>query len=192
MSADPAMLGDSGYDRIPLDAYWTPPWCTEALLSAMPLRGLVWEPTCGRGDMVRSLRGRGYRVFASDVKQHGQLDFGFSQHDFFALSEAPPKVETVATNPPYNEAERFARHAIDLMAPRRGMVAMLFRSEFDSAARRRDLFEEQPFACKIVLTKRPRWDWWFRDKPKNGPRHNFAWFVWDHRHEGPPVMRWAP
>jgi hypothetical protein len=64
------------------------------------------------------------------------------------------------------------------------MVAILARHEFDCAARRRPLFEDARFRMKLVLTKRPRWV----DGPQRAsPRHNFAWFLWDHQHRGAPA-----
>jgi hypothetical protein len=59
LGRDPAMLGVSGYDRQPHDQYFTPAWCSAALLSKVRLRGGVWEPAAGRGDMVRVLESAG-------------------------------------------------------------------------------------------------------------------------------------
>jgi hypothetical protein len=75
-----------------------------------------------------------------------------------------------------NASERFVRTALSYETK----VAMLLRSEFASAGGRDDLFcDEAGYAFEVKLTSRPRWDWWFRDKPKSSPRHNYSWFVWD-------------
>ncbi len=188
-----AMLGDSGYARREHDAYWTEPWVTEALLKHVRLRGAVWEPACGRGDMVQVLKRHGYLVVASDIYDHGFLasEPNAACLDFLEQSQAPIHVARIMTNPPYGAngrlAERFVEHALDLMRPIKGLVAMLLRHEFDCASSRDRLFDGTlgPLALRLTLTKRPRWDWWERDKPKAGPRHNYAWFVWDFEHEGP-------
>lgn len=180
------MFGESGYERNALDAYWTPEWCTNVLLDHVELRGLVWEPACGLGHIVKALHTRSYRVLATDIEQHGELDFDFSPADFFAFNEAHAKVGSIVTNPPYADADRFIRHALQLMAPSRGQVAMLLRNEFDCAAGRVDLFgPDYGFAGKLVLTRRPKWS----ADDKASPRHNFAWFIWDWTHRGDATLR---
>ena len=178
---DASMLTKGAYERRENDAYYTEPRVTEALLGALELRGRVWEPAAGRGDMADVIEKAGYHVVATDIDR---------DWDFFDFIRPHHGYETIITNPPYSVAVRFVRHALDLMEPVGGMVVMLFRNEWDSAASRRDLFTEKPFRTKYVLTFRPRWDWWETDKPKTGPRHNFSWFVWDWRHTGPATIAW--
>jgi hypothetical protein len=69
LSRDPAMLGTSGFALRPNGQYFTPTWVTEALLSRVGFRGVIWEPAAGARDMVKPLRVAGYRVFASEL--HG-------------------------------------------------------------------------------------------------------------------------
>lgn len=193
---DTAMLGNSGYDRREKDAYWTEPRVTEAILGRIGLAsGLVWEPACGRGDMVQVLHERGYQVVASDVERHWDVDLGcrFERRDFFAYTEAPRGISSIFTNPPFDHVERFVRHALELTEPMRGMVVVVLRNEWDCAGGRRDLFEHQAFSAKYILTFRPRWDWWGRDKSKASPRHPFSWFVWDWANDGErPTIGWLP
>lgn len=72
-------------------------------------------------------------------------------------------------------AELFLRHALALMEPVKGRVAMFLRNEFDCASGRMDLFTSPAFDCKIVATERPRWI----EGSTGSPRHNYAWFVFD-------------
>ncbi len=190
------MHGESGFERRDRDAYWTENWVTEALLDTVRIRGPVWEPACGRGDMAQVLRDRGHRVLASDIADYGCPDafvYDFLSGIPVAL---PPNLwpRAIVTNPPYEHAEAFIRRALEFMEPLGGQVAMLLRHEFDCAAGRGDLFDylANPFACKVVLTKRPRWDWWERDKVKASPRHNFSFYIWDYAWTGEPVIRRAP
>jgi len=172
MKADPAMLGNSGYDRQPLDQYHTPKWCTEALLSQVLLRGPVWELAAGRGDIVGA-----------------DLGCASAQRlDFLVARSLPGGTVTIATNPPFNRIERFIWHALALTRDCGGAVAMLARNEFDCAAGRKHLFDRYPFTMKVVLTKRPRWS----EMNIASPRHNFSWFYWSWRHPGPAVLRYAP
>lgn len=198
--ADDPALYESGFERIPKDRYWTEPWVTSALLRVMyttygsdlDAPGLVWEPAVGRGDIARVLMDHGMDVFASDIDL-SEFDAGmcdFTQHDFL-LDEFDPAimgVDKVITNPPYDKAEAFIRRCLGYEDIR--FVAMVLRSEFAAASKRVDLFVDQPFAFEIKLTTRPRWDWWFRDKPEASPRHNFSWFCWDRDWADPPTIYW--
>jgi DNA polymerase I-like protein with 3'-5' exonuclease and polymerase domains len=186
--ADPAMLGTSGYPRQELDFYPTEAWVTEALLSEVRFRGTVWEPAAGDGAVVRVLEAAGYQVIASDIVGSGWGCRAATELDFLAAQMLPADVLSIVTNPPYGERGKwilpFIQRALSLTQPTGGMVAVLARNEYDSAKTRRALFSEPPFASKIVLTKRPRW--FQRREGDVSPRHNYAWFVWDWQHAGPP------
>lgn len=98
--------------------------------------------------------------------------------------------ERIATNPPFNLADQFVRHALAMTRPHNGRVAMLLPMAWDTAKSRRDLFEQAPFKAKYTLTKRIRWE--NLEQKKNGPSNNHAWFVWDWKHVGGPFMGWLP
>jgi hypothetical protein len=180
---DVAMLGTSGYARVANEAYWTPAWCTETLLTKIEPRGVVWEPACGNGAIVKVLERRHIPVIRSDITNYG---FACSTVDFLKAG-LRGDAETIITNPPYDQAESFIRHALNVTETVKGMVAMLLRNEYDCAAGRVDLFDRPEFAKKLVLTKRPKWS----DMDKASPRHNFAWFIWDWQHKGPATMAWG-
>jgi hypothetical protein len=167
---------ESGYERKARDAYETPAWVTQALVPQLPRRpGRVWEPACGSGLMVAALDRCGLDVIASD------LDSG---DDFFEMA-APDVCDAIITNPPYAMAQGFIERALDLMSPRLGIVSMLLRTDYDHAKSRAHLFHGCPvFARKLVLTRRIVWF----DDGKAAPSFNHAWFIWDHRHAGPPTI----
>jgi hypothetical protein len=148
--------------------------------------------------MVRVLLDYGYNVVASDIDM-SEFDQGLCPCyvlDFLRYDMPKDKdISKIVTNSPYGKpkgekgkldyAEQFVRRALEL--PAVDFVAMLLRSEFNSASRRVDLFTRPDFAYEIVLTSRPRWDeWWLYPKPKHGPRHNYAWYVWDKESVGTP------
>jgi len=184
---DPAMLGGSGYERCGGDVYHTESWVTKALLDRVKLRGLVWEPACGRGDMADVLTDAGYSVMISDIAGDALGCKGAASADFLTHSSPGDGLFSIVTNPPYQLAEPFIRHAIRLTQRAGGKVAMLLRNEYDCASGRVDLFECEPFALKLVLTKRPRW----AALHTASPRHNFSWFVWDWHHAGPAQLRYG-
>ena len=97
--------------------------------------------------------------------------------------------DAIVTNPPYALARLFIECALERMQPNNGMVAMLLRTDYDHAATRQHLFGECPaFAKKLVLTKRIVWF----EGPKAAPSFNHAWYIWDHRHKGEPVLAYGP
>jgi hypothetical protein len=96
----------------------------------------------------------------------------------------------IATNPPFNFAEKFVRHALKLTHDSGGKVAMLLPIAWDAAKTRRDLFERPPFKAKYTLTKRIRWE--NLEQKKAGPSSNHAWYVWDWTYHGKPFMGWLP
>jgi hypothetical protein len=167
---------NSGRARLAADRYETPAWVTEALLPHLRPAHTIWEPAAGSGQMARVLESVAH-VIASDIADGQDL-----------LTAAPVACCGIVTNPPYSQAVAFIERALALTAPD-GVVAMLLRCDFDHAKTRSHLFAGCPaFAKKIVLTKRVKW---FADS--NGqPSFNHAWFLWDHRHQGPPTLAYGP
>lgn len=88
-----------------------------------------------------------------------------------------PRPDAIITNPPYGKiARRCIEHALKLMEQEKGFVAMLLRSEYDSAVTRKHLFRDHPaFRAEVKLLFRPRWV----EGSKGAPRHNYSWFIWD-------------
>jgi len=173
---------DSGYARKERDLYETPEWATQALVPHINNRltptEIVFEPACGSGKMVRALEAAGFRVTAADIDQG---------YDFLSFNGTAP--DAIVTNPPYELATEFIDHALRITEERKGIVAMLLRTDFDHAKTRGRLFGDHPaFHRKIVLTKRIRW---FEDS-KGSPSFNHAWFIWDWRHQGAPTLAYAP
>lgn len=185
---------ESRFARREGDAYFTEPWVTRALLSALrqngtPLSdvpGVVWEPAAGRGDMAKVLMSEKEEVFCSDINLDdidSEACPWMEEVDF--LRDFPARLDllevgAIITNPPFhrNYAAKFCQRALDYGVP---LVAMLTRLEFASGRTRTDMFRRSEYAFEVKLTNRPRWDWWFRDEPESDPRHYYSWHVWDDR-----------
>jgi hypothetical protein len=191
---------DSGYKPVPRDLYPTRErWIVEALADHFILAGKrVWEPACGRGDMVRSLRALGCRVYASDI-----VDYGRGQDEVLDfLSGRSPKFDWQIgiTNPPFGNrhshlAIAFIRTGLNHFEQGRGeMFALLMPNEFDAREARIPFFRDCPyFRAKIILTRRPIW---FkrtdgkREEPKNTVS---AWYVWQREPlRRPRLLLYAP
>lgn len=173
---------DSGYERKERDCYETPEWVTLALVPHLPRPPRsVWEPACGSGKMADALSVLDAHITRTDIVPNG-LDF---------LKSLPPvcqHYDAIITNPPYNLAQRFIEHAL-MHVSDEGMVAMLLRCDFDHAKTRQHLFGQcKQFAKKLVLTKRIKW---FEDST-GSPSFNHAWYIWDRRHAGMPVIAYGP
>jgi hypothetical protein len=169
----------SGFERKERDLYETPEWVTTALVPHIPAFNKVWEPAAGSGKMVRALQKAGFYVIASDIDLCPEADF--------LISQPNAGTDAIITNPPYFLAEEFISHAMMLMKPVSGCVAMLLRTDYDHAKTRGHLFQH-PFSKKLVLTKRIKW---FEDS-KGQPSFNHAWFIWDWKHQGAPTLAYGP
>lgn len=174
----------SGYERKALDLYQTPAWVTEALIPHLPrLPDRVWEPAAGDGKMVQVLREHFDDVLATDISK-GQ--------DFLKAVPSPDiDFGGIISNPPFNIAYDFIKHAIHMTYPCQGFVAMLLRVDYDSAKTRSDLFGGSAiFHKKVVLTKRITWIE-RADGIKAAPSYNHCWQIWDWQNSGPPTIAYA-
>jgi hypothetical protein len=167
-----------------LDCYSTPAVAVEALLRVelLPLR--IWEPAAGRGAIVNVLRAAGHEVIASDISDY-DIPSHFAGRDFFLETKLPKGVEAIVTNPPYQWAEEFVAHALDL-AP---VTIMLLRLAFLESERRCGILEGRGLARVHVFRKRipmmHRDGWEGRRASSAMP---FAWYVWDRAHRGPTTI----
>lgn len=185
---------NSNYERKDRDFYETPEWVTEALLPHIPLESgsRVWECAAGRGKIGRVLL-RKFSVAMTDIEPNAA--WGIERKDFIRSPDALANwVPTgIFTNPPYEHAAEFCRIALEHMRHVDGVVGMLFKTDFDHAKTRSDLFGRCPaFAKKIVLTKRIVWFEPPHGAKGKGPSENHAWFIWDWKHKGPPTIAYAP
>jgi hypothetical protein len=172
---------DSGYERKERDCYETPAWVTAALIPHLRSLRSVWDPACGAGKMVKALAQAGIVVDGSDIASNEwSIDFFQAGADHH---------EGIITNPPYSHAQEFIEHALRLMRPNNGVIAMLLRTDYDHAVSRQHLFSgHKRFAKKLVLTKRIKWF----ENSNGQPSFNHAWFIWDWLHEGPPTLAYGP
>jgi hypothetical protein len=144
----------------------------------------IWEPCAGRGAIANVLRDRGHAVICSDLLRYDDFPLHFVA-DFLAQSRAPASCDTIVTNPPYQLATEFARHALDLVPH----VYLLLRLAFLESVRRTDILERRGLARIHVFRRRlpmMNRDGW------NGPRASsaipFAWFCWNRDHRGPAII----
>jgi hypothetical protein len=166
------------------DCYGTPSVAVEALLRVEQLPHRLWEPAAGHGNIVDVLRAHGHEVIGSDLVDYGRPDF-FARRDFLLERKAPDGCGCIVTNPPFQLAEQFVAHALDL-CPR---VVMLLRLAFLESERRCGILEGRGLARVHVFRKRlpmmHRAGWEGR-KANSGM--SFAWFAWSREHAGPTTI----
>jgi hypothetical protein len=185
-------VGMCSYAERGNDLYQTPAPAVQALLEVEPLPpGRIWEPFAGKCAIANALRKRGHDVVATDLVDYGCGATGGI--DFLQQESAPAGVELIVTNPAYRCAEASVRRALGLSGIRR--VIMLLRFLFYAEQRRSDILENAGLARVHVFRNRlqiHREDW---TGPQAAPQLALAWFVWDHKHRGPPVLNrisWKP
>ena len=169
------------------DWYVEPEWAVRGLLDVQRFSGSVWDPACGKGTIPRTLSACGVRsAFGTDLMDRG---YG-SQVDFLTVPTDDPsnQVANIASNPPFNLAKPFLRHALKLA---RHKVAFLLRLSWLEGQSRRWIFDEtplaaiHPFAARVSMPPGNS-----TVKPKGGAVA-FAWYVWDWSHPigAPPILR---
>lgn len=168
------------------DLYETPAVAVETLLRIERLPSVIWEPCCGRGAIVRVLRGAGRRVISTDLVDYASPDQDHAGRDFLMETRAPDGIQAIVTNPPFKLAEEFVAKALEL-CPR---VVMLLRLAFLESERRSAILDTGHLARVHVFRKRlpmmHRAGWEGR-KANSGMA--FAWFVFCRDYHGPVELR---
>lgn len=184
-----------------LDFFPTPPWATRALIEHVIKPrcadlGFAWEPAAGAGHMAEVLRESFALVYGSDVWDYG---LGYDIASFTAERvglvddmarwpvASPP--DWIITNPPFNEAEAFARRGV--REAQRGVALLVRSSWLEGVGRYEDLFSKIPPAVVAMFVERVpmvkgRWD------PDASTATSYAWVVWDKAHTGPTQFAWIP
>lgn len=170
------------------DLYETPEVATKALLRVEKLPEICWEPACGPGSIVRTLRDAGHKVYATDLVNYGCPD---AEHgiDFLMEHSAPTYIGAIVTNPPFKLANQFVAHALTL-APK---VVMLLRLAFLEGIGRSPIMDGGALARVHIFKNRlpmmHRAGRGTKIAKTNSSAMAFAWFVWDITHRGPTEMK---
>src|SRR6186997_1595514 len=159
----------SSFERIPRDFYQTP-------FSAVPpliphLRGIrtFAEPCCGDGALVRHLEANGLRcAYAGDI---------LTGQDALALDRYG-EADAIITNPPYT---REPMHRLIAHFQRIAPTWLLIDYDWSATNQAAPVM---PCCSDIVILPRLKW---FEDSKDTG-KDNHAWYRFDARHSGGPVL----
>jgi hypothetical protein len=173
------------WDRHPQDFYVEPRWCSARLFAVERFDGLICDPACGTGRIIKSALDAGYPTCSSDLVARSQ--FCPEPLDFLATRDS---MTNIVSNPPFGIAEKFVAHALRL-AERK--VAMLLPAAWVQGDRRSRWLESTPLRCVYFIAPRPSMPpgpaILAGQKPGNGTT-DYAWFVWSQGYEDEPKIKW--
>ena len=164
------------------DYYATEPSAIDELLGKEDFNHSVWEPACGQCHLVKRLEEFGHDVRASDLVVR-PCDHAIEGLDFMSCYDKWGG--DIITNPPYNIAEDFIMHSLDLVKDG-AKVAMFLKVLFlEGSCMYERMFKPFPPKKVYVCSKR-------MNCTKNGDfekysKNNFAayaWFVWEKGYRG--------
>jgi len=87
------------------DDFQTPPHAVRWLTPYLP-KGVIWEGSCGKGNIVRTLQTDGFDVIGTDIK---------TGHDF--LRWQPEAFDLIVMNPPYSIKDKIISRCYTLCRP---------------------------------------------------------------------------
>src|SRR6266436_4012983 len=106
------------WERATNDHYVEPAWCSERLFDVEEFYGRINDPCCGFGTIPEAAYRAGIGATACDLVDRGYK--GGWVEDFFTSTW--PR-DNIVANPPFNIAERFVRHALEVTGLK---VAVIF------------------------------------------------------------------
>lgn len=165
--------------RRSMDAYFTAPWQTRALLHHQPISGLVLECCSGDQSIAKELRAAGLTVITNDVDRKRKADFHYDAGacDLYAAfyhryKQGP---DWVITNPPYKMplcttiVENALNHVLRGVAM---MVRISFREPTAHINPRGPFLEANPISRALTL---PRYSFTGNNKSDTATTE---WLIW--------------
>jgi len=211
--------GDVPIGRAPKDAgLWTrhpegyyvePDWCSERLFQTVAFEGTIVDPSCGSGRIIRAARAHrdrakalgdnritkvlGYDIVKRSKECHEETE-DFLTSDY--------ETDNIVSNPPFGlcgKANKSTKHSEDFAYVKRALataekkVALLLPLPWMTGADKAAFLQQTPLAQVLVLTPRPSMPPGpviEAGEDPGGGTEDFAWYIWDRRHKGPPVLGW--
>ena len=154
------------------DFYETPYSLTWLLLEKEEMEGSIIEPACGNGAISKIVGGTSYDKDINFLNETGKYD-------------------TVITNPPYSLAQKFILKAKEVA--RKKIIFLLPLSYLHGKKRYDEIWTDKyfPLARIYVFTRYPL----LGEPLREDGKHNtgmmvYAWFVWERKHKGEPIIKW--
>lgn len=189
------------------DYYVEPSWCSERLFDVVPFEGTIVDPACGSGNIVRSAR-KARDNAHGDSRIDKALGYDIVKRcrecneDLEDFLTSDYETDNIVSNPPFGlcgkasakngleEDFAFVKKALDTATQK---VALLLPLPYMTGADKGQFLQTTPLAKVLVLTPRP-------SMPPcpvieaglspGGGTEDFAWYIFDHAHKGPPMLGW--
>jgi len=175
------------FAKEPHGHYVEPAWTSARLLAVEdfgPRSGLIVDPACGWGTILKSARKAGFRrVLGCDVvdrlRGDDRITLPFCRHDF--LNGGTPTngaVASIICNPPFDHVEEFCERALTIAQHKVAMIMLLRRLP---AA---NWLDRLPLETVYMLTPRPSMppgEWIDAGNKPGGGSQDFCWLVFNVR-----------
>lgn len=187
-----------GTQRNADDYYVTPHWLIEDFLAAFSENcrfnfdeqayPLILDPSaggCNKYEMSYPtvLEKHGFTVESWDIREDSRANL--KGVNFLNVTSALlPKYDMLITNPPFNVAQEFTEHALE-MVKEGGLVIMLQRLNWLGSQKRKPMWQKLPLAAVYVHSKRPGFD---PQKPSKTDSTEYAHFVFCKGYELAPEL----
>jgi len=187
-----------GTQRNADDYYVTPHWLIEDFLAAFAENNIlvcspdedprVLDPSAGGCDKYPMsyptvLEQEGFTVESWDIREDSRANL--TGVNFLNVpSYESRKYDMIITNPPFNLAQEFTEHALE-MVKEGGLVIMLQRLNWLGSQKRKPMWQKLPLAAVYVHSKRPGFD---PEKPSKTDSTEYAHFVFCKGYELAPEL----
>jgi hypothetical protein len=108
------------------DNFQTPASALDCLLPYLSRSWIIWEPACGKCNLVYGLEDKGYMAFGTDIVRRPSEDF--------LTMKMLREVDFICTNPPFSIKEKFLARCYELGKP---FALLMPITTFDSRERRK-------------------------------------------------------
>lgn len=183
------------WERERNDWYVEPEWCSARLFEDEKFEGLIHDPACGSGNIVKSARAASLDATGSDIVARSELCHWIE--DFVQPDRLASYHDNIVSNPPFklcddrkNKRFPFVEQALK-RATRK--VALLLPSSWLQGDHRSRWLATTPLRRVYFISPRPSMPPGqviaAGEKPGNGTT-DYAWLVWLHGYDGAPEVRW--
>ena len=201
---------DAGlWARHPEDWYVEPEWCSRQLFRVEHFEGAVVDPSCGLGRIVVAAREhREHAARVGDNRITRALGYDIVKRSRVCNEETEDfltsdyETDNIVSNPPFGlcgKVDKNSRHTEDFQYVKKALatadrkVALLLPVPWLTGADKGEWLRTTPLAKVLIMTPRPS----MPPGPvieaglaPGGGTEDFAWFIWDHAHKGPPTLGW--
>ena len=187
-----------GTQRNADDYYVTPHWLIEDFLAAFSENcrfnfdeqgyPRILDPSAGGCEQYPMsyptvLEKHGFTVDSWDMREDSRANL--AGVNFLNVSSYESrKYDMIITNPPFNQAQAFTEHALEMVCEG-GLVIMLQRLNWLGSQKRKPMWQKLPLAAVYVHSKRPGFD---PQKPSKTDSTEYAHFVFCKGYELAPEL----